>query len=466
MTTLVPDVATVATLADAVHGDVLLPGDLGFAESISGFNIATVHSPAVVVVATCAEDVAAAVGFARTHRLPVAVQATGHGAVTPYDGAVLICTRRMIDLRLDPDAATATLGAGIQWQQVIDAAAPYGLAPLCGSSPDVGAVGYTLGGGLPVLGRTFGFSADHVRRLEVVTADGLIREVTPESEPELFWAMRGGKGNFGIVTAMTVDLVRVATIYGGGLFFDGADAPAVLHRYRAWLSTLDERTTASFALLRLPPLPAVPEPLRGRFVVHVRMAHVGAAEEGQRLAAPVRAVAPALLDVLGELPMAQIAAVHADPVDPMPVWERGMLLRELTAETVDALLAVAGPGVDTPLSIVRVRQLGGALARHPQHPNAVAGRHAAFSLFLAGAKVPELAEVLPVVGRATVDALAPWRAEGCLVNWLGDATTAQVRAAYPAETYARLAQAKQAHDPANLFRCGHAIGVDAIPGQR
>ncbi|HSU11167.1 MAG TPA: FAD-binding oxidoreductase, partial [Pseudonocardia sp.] len=205
-------------LAAAVAGPVLVPGDPGFAEEVTGYNLAAVTAPAVVVGATSADDVAEAVRWAvATHR-KVAVQATGHGLYADLGDTVLISTRRMDAVHVDPDTRTARVGAGARWRAVIDAAAPHGLAPLNGSSSTVGVVGYTTGGGLGPLSRSFGFAADHVRRLEIVTADGQVREVDPGRNADLFWAVRGGKGNLGIVTEIEFDLMPVARFYGGGIF--------------------------------------------------------------------------------------------------------------------------------------------------------------------------------------------------------------------------------------------------------
>ena len=194
----------------------------------------------------------------------------------------------MQELSVDPVTRTARIGAGVKWARVIEAAVPYGLAPMSGSSSDVGAVGYTLGGGLGPLGRRYGFAADHVRSIEIVTGDGRMRTVTADDDPELFWALRGGKGNFGIVTAIEVDLMPVSQLYAGGIFYAGDHAAAVLHRWRTWVDTLPEETTSSIALLRAPDAPDVPEPMRGRLTVHLRVSHSGDVADGPALVAPMR----------------------------------------------------------------------------------------------------------------------------------------------------------------------------------
>jgi FAD/FMN-containing dehydrogenase len=445
-------------LAAEMGGRVLLPGDGWFESEVAGFNAAAAHRPDVVVGATSAEDIQAAVAWAAMRKMPIAVQATGHGHVANLDGGMLIVTRRMREVSVDPEEGTARVEAGARWAQVIEAAAPYGLAPLNGSTSHVGAVGYSVGGGMPVLGRTYGFAADRVRSLEVVTADGTLRQVDALHHPDLFWALRGGKGNFGIVTSMVIDLVPVSTVYGGAIVYPGAEAATVLHAYREWADTLPDETTTAIALMRFPDLEMIPEPLRGQFVVNLRVAHVGSAAEGAELLAPMRGVAPVIVDSVAEIPYTAVDTIHQDPTDPMPTWERGGLLRELTAETVDALLTVAGPGVETPLFMVDLRQLGGALATPPEAANAVAGRDGAYTVWTLGLLVPPIADAVPVAGAAVHDAVADWSTGGSLLNFLGQVEgPEQVNAVWEPEVLDRLRRIKRSVDPLNLFRTGHAF---------
>lgn len=439
----------VAALAAEVDGDVLLPWDEDYAAERAGFNRVAQHQPALIVAAAGAADVRAAVTFAADYGLPVAVQATGHGIAAPTLGGVLISTRRMDHVTVDPVARTARVAAGARWEQVITAAAAHGLAPLNGSSPLVGVVGYTLGGGMGLLARKYGYAADHVTRIAVVTADGRLLSVTEKHLPELFWGLLGGKGNFGVVTAMEFELVPVTRLYGGGLYYDGADAAEVLHAWRRWAADVPEELVTSIALLRLPDLPQVPEFLRARLMVHVRVAHLGSAEEGEELLRPMRAAAPVVLDEVGEMPYTSVADIHRDPVDPMPYNERCITLRELDEAAVDRLLAVAGPGADADDLMVELRLLGGALGRPSPVPNAVGNRDAAFTL----------ATLAPGPTRV-LDALAEWGTGGRYLNFLSGPDTADeewVRACWPPETHARLTALKRAYDPQNLFRANHNI---------
>ena len=456
---LTPTTDPVAALRRVVAGPVLTPDDADYATETAAWNVATAHHPSLVVGAQCADDVAEAVRFAIRHNLSVAVQATGHGATFPVETGVLITTNRMGDVTVDPQRQVARIGAGAKWARVIAAAAPYGLAPLSGSTSDVGAVGYTLGGGLGPLGRRYGFSADRVRAIEVVTGDGKLRSISADDDTGLFWGLRGGKGNLGIVTAIEVDLVPVARLYGGAIFFDGADAPAVLHAWREWVQTVPEEMTSSVALLRLPDAPFVPEPMRGRTMLHLRIAFVGPAAEGEALVAPLRAVATPALDLVRDMPFTEADSIHMDPVDPTPAWHDGRLLADFPAAAVDALVDAAGAHVQLPLIAVEIRHMGGALARPADIPNAVAGRDAAFSLFLVGPMVPGLEQAVPAAGQRVIGALATWHTTGRLVNFLStvDAGPAHVAAAYPPEVAARLQDLKDRFDPHGLFRHGHAL---------
>ncbi len=273
----------VRLLARTVKGPVLDPGSDGFAGETAAFNLAADNQPAIAVGATEAADVAAAVRAAAERGLPVSVQSTGHGATAGVREGVMLCTRRMNGLQLDPERRTARVEAGVVWRQVIEAAAPYGLAPLNGSSSGVGVTGFATGGGLPLIGRPFGFAADHVCSLEMVTADGAIRHVDASSDPELFWAVRGGGGGFGIVTSMEIDLVPVRTIYGGSIYFPGEAAEHVLHAYCEWTAAAPDEMTTAITLLRLPDLPDIPPPLAGRLSVSLRVAYTGGAAAGERL---------------------------------------------------------------------------------------------------------------------------------------------------------------------------------------
>jgi FAD/FMN-containing dehydrogenase len=455
-----PSVADLQDLANRVKGPVLGPGDSGYDAEVSSFNLSARHTPAVAVGVVDAEDVSRTVTWARARGLPVAVQATGHGAVVSFNGGVLISTRRMQSLCIDPQQRLARVGAGVKWRAVIDAAAPYGLAPLNGSSSDVGVIGYTLGGGLPVMGRTFGWASDLVRELQVVTADGSLLTVSEHENPELFWAFRGGKPDVGIVISITFELLPVSRIYGGNIFWDGDHAAALLKAYRTWSAGLPESITVALKLLRLPPLPEIPEPLRGHLTVQLVVAHVGDPAEGEALLEPMRLVAPSLMDSVRDMPYAQIDSVHSDPEHPIPVKETVVLVDDLTPEAVEALITLAGPAASTPLLMVEIRHHGGALGRAPSVPDAVGLRDAGYSFFLLGVLMPPVAELVPAALADAAAVLAPHANGRSYINWHGTPSTAEDRARpWPAETYARLLQLKREVDAEGTFRFAHSLTV-------
>lgn len=273
----------VKRLAEQISGPVLTPQNQQYADETRAWNLAYPQTPAVAVGATTAKDVQAAVRFAAEHGLPVSVLSTGHGSLGTPEQAVLINVRRMTSLVIDEETRTATVGAGVEWQDVVAEAGKVGLAPVSGSALNVGVVGYTIGGGLsPVLGRRYGWAADHVVSFELVTPDGQLHTVSATSEPDLFWAVRGGKSNFGVVTSLTFALMPVARFYGGGLYFDAQHADALLREFRRLAALSDDRLTVSFAFLRMPPLPFVPEPLRGRTSAHLRFSYLGWSRKGKR----------------------------------------------------------------------------------------------------------------------------------------------------------------------------------------
>ncbi|WP_312034409.1 FAD-binding oxidoreductase [Actinoplanes sp. TBRC 11911] len=452
----------VVGLRRVVEGPVLLPGDDGYATEVSSYNLNNKIEPAVVVGVTNADDVQAVVRFAAEHDRPVAVRATGHQVVNNAHDAVLINTSRMQRVWIDPDTRTARVEPGVRWGAAIAAAAKYGLAPISGSSPTVGVIGYTLGGGQsPVLGRSHGYAADHVSRIEVVTADGELRRVTADEDPDLFWALRGGKGNFGVVTAIEFGLFPISEFYGGGVFFAGERMADVLSAWSTWAPTLPEQATTSFAALRLPRLPELPQPLQGAFVLHVRFAHLGSAADGDRLLAPIRAVAPPVLDMIAIRPYTETPLIHLDPADPLPYVDRTSTMREFSAEAVDAMVEFAGPGTNNPLLMVEIRALGGALDREPLVANAVPSRGFPFVLFGLGMGGPDQAGALQGWLERMVDTFEPWVVDSRrALNFLSkdEATTSEgVRLVYGAERYDRLAGIKKRFDPHNMFRMNHNI---------
>ncbi|GCD97027.1 FAD-binding oxidoreductase [Embleya hyalina] len=446
-------------LDSRLRGDVLLPDDPGYAEAVAAHNRTVPHRVAIVVLPEDADDVREAVAFAATYALPVAVQATGHGPSVTADDGLLVVTRRLDGVTIDVEARIARVEAGVRWGRVVTEAASRGLAPPNGSSPLVGAIGYVLGGGVGPLGRTYGYAADHVRSFDVVTADGAARTVSADSEPDLFWALRGGKGNFGVVTAMEIGLFPVSELYGGGLFLPGESAADILRAYRDWTTTVPERTASSIAFIRYPDLDDVPEPLRGRYVAHIRVCHFGPEESGRRLVAPLRAIGTALIDTVGRMPYTDIGTINGDPTEPGPYHERSTLLRSLDDDAVDTLIELIGARADSPLLAVEIRHLGGALSRTPSVPSAIGFRDAAFSLFAASVPAPDRVAEAVAYQTRLMAAMSPWSTGGPYVCFIGghEVDEATVRAAWEPSIHRRLAEVKRRYDPTNLFRLNHNI---------
>jgi hypothetical protein len=450
-----------AELAAQVAGPVLVPGDDGYAAECAVYNLNLALEPALIVGVTSEADVQAAVRFAAGRELPLSVNNTGHHVARAAHGAVLVSTRRMNGVTIETDRRTARIEAGVRWGQVIGEASEFGLAPMNGSTPTVGSIGYSLGGGQSVAwSRSKGYAADHIISLNVVTADGALREVTGDSEPELFWALRGGMGNFGVVTAMVCELFPQTRIYGGGVWFAIEHVPEVMPAWRAWVETLPEEATTSVAVQRLPPLPELPPPLQGAAVLHMRFTHLGSAAEGEQLFAPMRALATPVLDTVAEMPYTSIGIVHMDPPEPIPYWDRTMMFADFPEEAVDKLVALTGPRSECPLISVEIRQLGGAMDSEPAVPNAVPTRGLPFVMFAFGVGGPDEEALMRGYLAKLIEGLEPWAAGRMMVNFMSadEATTPEtMRAAYGAERYDRLVSVKKSYDPLNLFRINHNI---------
>ena len=432
-------------LAGSLRGELALPGTPAFARLATAFNAALELRPAAVAAVADAYDVVRTVRVAARHGLRVAVQCTGHGAAAGMDEAVLVHTGALDEIVVHPREAWARVGAGVRMREVVDAAAASGLTPLAGSSSGVGVVGFTTGGGLGPLARTYGLASDRVRALDVVTGDGRLVRATPTEHEDLFWALRGGRGSAGIVTAVEIDLVPLSSVYGGALHFAAEDVPAVLRAWRTWAPSLPGTATSSLAVQQLPPLPHVPAPLAGRMTVAVRLASTGSARQGAELLAPLRAVATPVLDRMAVLSVTSLDAIHLDPTSPIPARQAAMVLRDLTEDAVEALLAVAGPGSGSPLGIVELRQLGGAVGLPGVHPSAVCHRDAGYVVMGAGLRLPHTDAGVTAGLDALGAALGSWSTGATLPNFGGGTR------AYDAPTLDRLRSVVLAHDPGRVM---------------
>ncbi len=441
-----------SALASRTAGALLLPDDEGFAEAVAGFNLAVQNRPDAVLTPASADDVVEAVRFARAAKVSIRVQATGHGSESPITDGLLLSLRALDRVTVDPVARTATFGGGVRWGAVVAAAGEHGLAPVTGASDTVGAVGFLLGGGLSPLARAFGVGSDRLRSLRVVTGEGELVTASADEHPELFWALRGGKGGLGVVIEATVELLELPTFYGGALFFDIADAPEVIAGWLDWTTTAESASTTSVSVLRFPDLEQVPPPFRGRQLVSLRFARPGSAAEAEPIAAPLRALAPIYLDDLVERPAAQIARVHSDPAGPLPGWTRGAMLRRPDADFATALLGVAA-SPSAPFLGVEVRHIGSATEVDVPEGSAVGGRENDYTLTVIGVPNPDLfASVLPAAYAGLRAAIDPWIAPTTTINWLIDTSDpSRFASAWPAPIFERLARVRAEHDPDGVF---------------
>jgi hypothetical protein len=443
-------------LRAAIAGEVFVPGQAGYDQARAAWNLAVDQRPAVVVDAGSADDVVEAVRYARAHGTRVAPQGSGHGAgpLEPLDGAMLLRTSRMRRVSIDLGARTARAEAGAVWQDVTVPAAQHGLAALAGASPVVGVAGYTLGGGLGWLARRYGLAANSVTAAEMVTPDGNLVRADADHEPDLFWAVRGG-GGVGVVTTLEMALYPVGELYAGDLFFPIERAAEVLRAWREWTLAVPDEVTSQGHLLRLPPLPQLPEPLRGRDFVMVEAAYLGDASSGAELIEPLRRLGPEQ-DTFAMIPAPSLGQLNMDPDQPVPFGGDSALLADFPDDAIDALVAVAGSDTGSVLTSVEVRHLGGALARPAPGGGAQPTIDANYLMVAVGiTPTPDLAAVVRAEAQAVKDALAPWHAAYDYYN--AEETPAPASAVLPPACYSRLQKIKAAYDPDQTIISAHPV---------
>jgi hypothetical protein len=458
MTTFTGQTSELGPVVDTLNGKIVFPDHATWAEARLAWNLAVDQKPAAVAYPESVDDVAATIHLARALDLRVAAQGTGHNAAPlgPLEDTILVKTERMRRIEIDPNSRIARVEAGVRTLELVEAAAQHGLAPLLGSSPDVGVVGYTLGGGLSWFGRKHGLAASNVHAIELVTAEGCRVRANRDHEPALFWALRGGGGAFGIVTALELRLVPASEVYAGVLWWPIDREREVLH---AWAELTrneppDELTTVG-RYLRLPPAPQIPEPIRGRSFVVVEVVHLGDPEQADELLTPLRALEPEL-DTIATISTRALSRMHMDPEQPVPVTGEGLLLGSLPAEAVDEVVSIAGGTSTSPLISLELRHLGAELGRPRAENGALAAVDAEYALFAVG--ITTTPESLPQV-RTHIEnicnALRPWAAERDYLNFTD--SRRHPRAFWPPETHERLCELKERVDPDNLIRSNHPV---------
>jgi FAD binding domain len=444
-----------------LRGRLVLPDDADWDRARTGWNLAIDQRPAAVVEAACVEDVQATVRAARAAGLRVAPQATGHGseALGTLDGAVLLKTSALNDILVDAGAGFVRVGAGALAGDVAAAAGEHRLAPALGLAPSVGVAGLTLGGGVGWLSRAHGLASNNVRALEVVLASGEVRRVDAQTEPELFWALRGSGGRVAIVTALELELHPVADVSAGMLAWPVEAAADVVEQFRRWTADAPECLSAVFRYVSLPDLDVIPPPLRGRRIVSVVAAHLGTEADGVRALAPLRASGSTLVDTFGPIGAADLVRIAGDPEEPGPARGDGFLVGDLTPELAARVVELIDADALAPLSVLELRLLGGALSRAPEGHGALAKLDGRFSVFGGGPVFGPEMEASNAQRLAMLrESLAPWAIEQELLN--SAPVGLDPAKAFDAASWERLTAARSTYDPDGLILSHHPARDD------
>jgi FAD/FMN-containing dehydrogenase len=452
--------ATVQELREAVRGDVFAPDDVGYLEACRVWNgMFDGRRPALVVRCTGAADVIAAVGFARSNDLPLAVRGGGHSIAgfSTCDGGLVVDLSAMRGVRVDVERRVAHVGGGATWSDVDHETLAHGLATTGGVVSSTGVGGYTLGGGIGWLMRRCGLACDNLIGADVVTADGQLIGANEETNAELLWGLRGGGGNFGVVTRLELALHPMGPlVHAGPIFYAPEDAVELMRLFGDWSPEAPDEVTAVVALTTAPPLPVIPEAWHGRRVAAFIACSTGSHEEADARVRPFRELGQPIADLLGPMPYPMLQTLFD------PFWEKGIHsyfkatnLSGLDEGLIDLLAALhlEAPG---PQADVHIHQMGGAVARVPEHTTAFPERGMAYVLnTLTGWHDPSLGEAHVAWNRAVIDAASGAETGRVYVNYLGEAGSA--RDAYGEETYERLVALKREYDPTNVFRLNQNI---------
>lgn len=445
-------------LKQQTTGSVLTSDSPDYETTRRGWDLSIDHHPAVIVVAETAQDVVASVRFANENHLGIAIQSTGHGIQQPADDNLLIITKNIKAIQIVPTAQTARIGAGVLWKEVLEAAAPHSLAGLAGSSPHVGVVGYTLGGGFGWLGRKYGFAADKVRSVDIVTPDGVLRHASATENSDLFWGLLGGSGNFGVVTALEFELVPLKTFYGGNLIYPAEIAADVFRFFRAWAKTNPNEQASSVALFKFPNIPQLPDEIRGKQQVFMRGVYAGNAAEGAALIQPWLDWRAPLVNSFQEMPFTEIGVVSNDTVAPGAAYSSVEQFDTLSDEAID-LIVHAVLDNDSPYIYNEVRHGGGAYASAPNDTNAVGNRDAEFWLQMLGiTPTPQAYAGAAAYTKQYKEKLRPYVRGSVYLNFMtGGESKERIKDAYLPESYERLVALKAKYDPQNLFRFSYQL---------
>ncbi|MET3963439.1 FAD/FMN-containing dehydrogenase [Marmoricola sp. OAE513] len=449
------------TRLKAACGDVVhLPGTPEYDRGRTPWNVGVGQRPAAVATPVTVDQAIRVVRTAAATGLRVTAQSTGHAASAlaghALDDVVLVRTGGLRGVHVDPVRRVARVEAGASWEDVVTAAAVHGLTAMHGSAPDIGVVGYTLGGGLSWFARQHGLAVESVLAVELVLADGELVRADASQNTELFWALRGGvAGNFGLVTTVELELLNVPDAFAGMLLFDVARAPEVLNTWATWCRTAPEEITTSFRVMRFPPIPELPPFLSGRAVVILDGVALLDDDAASAALAPLRDLG-AEMDTFGRVPAAGLLRLHMDPEDPTPSVGRGAVVADLDAAAVESFLAAVGPGVETPVFMAELRQLGGALARTSETPGALTGIEGShLCLLLSVTPTPEIAAACDQALEGVLAGLAPHLGERLFLNFAE--RSVDPRLAFEPAAWDRLVAVRREVDPTGLFLANFAI---------
>ncbi len=451
-----PSAAAWDSLRHLVSGRLVTPADADFQDVRTPWMVNVDQQPAAVLEVAHAGDVVEAVRFAAAHGTSVSAQPTGHAPRTTLDGALLLRTRALHGIEVDRVRGTVSVGAGVKWGELCAALDGTGLMALAGSNPDPSVVGLILGGGVSWFTRAHGFTANSVVSMDVVDPSGELVHVTRASDPDLFWALRGGGGDFGIVVRLELALFDAPEMYGGQLLWPVEHAPVVLKAFRDLALVAPRELTMWAHVLHFPPIPDVPEPLRGRSFVNVAATYLGSAQMADILLWSLRDAAPVEMDLMQVITPSTLDAVAAEPTEPMPAIEHSMLLTGLDDEAIDALCAAVSDPRTCPLMFVQIRGLGGAFADDGTAGGAVRPVIEPFQVFALGVPaVPELAEAIPHAFAAVDAALGRLASGRRMPNFIGEGQDDAT--GYDAERLARLRAIKRERDPQGVIRSNKPV---------
>ncbi|MFI6422865.1 FAD-binding protein [Streptomyces sp. NPDC050842] len=446
------------------------PGQASFAAATAVFNLAAPLRPAAAVTVRTAEHTRAAVRHAVAERLWARPHTSGHASASarPMHDSLLIRTEPSGPVEIDTTTETARVPAGTRWGAVVEAAAAHGLAAAHGTSSTVGVVGYLLRGGISVYGRHTGLAVNTVRAIELVTADGESRRIDAACDPELFWALRGGGGGFGVVTAVEIGLFPAARVITGAAFWPASHGPELFSRWIRWTHHAPRAVTTALRVMNLPAVPGIPPELTGGPVVCLTGTVLAPTDDdpaharllADDLLGPLRAVAPTLLDTWSDTAPTAVTASHMDPADPVPVVGDHLLLSALDQDGIDTFLRLLGEGSRSPLVNAELRQLGGALATRAPHGGALSALDADFAFTAGGlAADPAAADMIAAYCAKVRSALAPWDT-GWTAPTLVESPDQPQRHLTP-DAIARADRVRRRVDPSGIFRHDIPPGASA-----